>query len=272
MVLLVRDTLANYDEIVFCHLHLLSCTLPLLFVLECPRNKLYIERMNQQRNELTPIFPGWDSWTFRPFLPDHTTATWVLWATPDTAARWAFKDVIELPRCQLWSFHNPQNTYKYRTISRHSASILYTKTGCREFSQELRTVICLIMLLPADCQRTFLPSNILTINASNTSCKKQFLMKENLPGFRNRFSINCPAVCASLQADKKLLEVMISLFIQLKRKQTHLKSCSIVLSWENINEENTEIQDSFFLWLEVKIKQSKSKITVKTLELPFFWD
>lgn len=172
--------------------------------------------------------------------------------------------------CDLFTIpKTPTNTGQYPDTG---ASILYTKTGCREFSQELRTVICLIMLLPADCQRTFLPSNILTINASNTSCKKQFLMKENLPGFRNRFSINCPAVCASLQADKKLLEVMISLFIQLKRKQTHLKSCSIVLSWENINEENTEIQDSFFLWLEVKIKQSKSKITVKTLALPFFWD
>lgn len=53
MVLLVRDTLANYNEIVFCHLHLLSCTLPLLFVLECPRNKLYIERMNEPTKEWT---------------------------------------------------------------------------------------------------------------------------------------------------------------------------------------------------------------------------
>lgn len=198
-------------------------------------------RMNKPTNEVTPIFPGWESWTFRPFLPDHSAAAWVLWVTPDTlllAGHSRIKPSFPEVSCDLFTIlKTPTKTGQYP----HTASIPYTKASCTEFSQELRTVIYLIMLLPTDHQRTFLPSNVLTINASNTLCKKQFLTKKNLPGLRNSFNLKCPAMCVSLQADKKLLEVMISVFIQLKRKQTHLKLCKIILSWKNIHEGNIEI-------------------------------
>lgn len=129
-------------------------------------------------NEVTPIFPGWESWTFRPFLPDHSAAAWVLWVTPDTlllAGHSRIKPSFPEVSCDLFTIlKTPTKTGQYP----HTASIPYTKASCTEFSQELRTVIYLIMLLPTDRQRTFLPSNVLTINASNTLCKKQFLTKK----------------------------------------------------------------------------------------------
>ena len=86
-------------------------------------------------------------------------------------------------------------------------------------------MIYLTMLLPTNSQRTFTQSNVLITNAGNTLalCKKQFLLAK-IPLLLETDSTLTAQQCEQgLQTGEKLSEIMISVLIQVKRKQTPLK-------------------------------------------------
>lgn len=81
------------------------------------------------------------------------------------------------------------------------------------------------MLLPTKCERIFLPSNVLITSAGNTLvlCRKQFLLAKIPLVLETDSTLTAQQCVQGLQTGEKLLEMMISVLIQLQRKQTPLK-------------------------------------------------
>lgn len=190
-------------------------------------------------NEWAPIPPGETREHSEHFFLTTEQLWKSSWVTPDIAVTWQSRIKPSFPEvsCDLFMIpKTPTKTGQYP----HTASIPCTKAGCTEFVITAENND--LMLLPTNHREPFYQATFSSpVPVILQFCVKNQLLVAKIPGVKTDSTLTAHQCVQALQSAEKLSEMMISVLIQLKRKQSPFKGCKMIPSWGNIHQGNTEI-------------------------------